>query len=270
MLGFDTATAATAVALQVPGAPARELRDDPEPGAHPGHATRLLELAGELLGAGGVRWGQLDRIAAGVGPGTFTGLRVGIATARGLAQALDAQLVGVSSLAALADVALAGRAPDTGAAVPAAAAPGAPGVSRVLAVIDARRGEVFAAAYERGADGRPAALATARAVAPDAVAEVLGADPPGRPKVAAEPDALRGLLAVGDGAVRYRAELQAAGAVVPPDGAPEHLIRAAAICALGAGAAAGERHQVAPEYLRRPDAELAFEAAGLGEPHPGR
>jgi tRNA threonylcarbamoyladenosine biosynthesis protein TsaB len=233
VLGLDTATTATAVALRAGGKAAGELRDDPAPGAHPGHATRLLALAAELLASAGVRWGEVNRIAAGVGPGAFTGLRVGLATARGLAQALDAELVGVSSLAALAAGALGGEAQ-----VP----------ERVLAVIDARRGEVFAAAYSRGPGGWPVAQETPRAVAPFALARLAG---------------VAGLAAVGDGAVRYRGELEAGGVTVAPDDSPLHLIRAAAICERGAAVAPpAARHEVVPDYLRRPDAELALEGTG--------
>ena len=96
ILGIDTATPSTAVALWSPEG-AVERRDDPPPGARPSHASRLLELVEEV-----VDWDAVERIAVGVGPGGFTGLRIGIATARALAQARDLPLVGVSSLAALA------------------------------------------------------------------------------------------------------------------------------------------------------------------------
>ena len=57
-----------------------EVRDDPAPGARPAHAGRLLAAAEEALAAAGVAWEQVDRLAVGVGPGSFTGLRIGIAT----------------------------------------------------------------------------------------------------------------------------------------------------------------------------------------------
>jgi len=89
---------------------------------------RLTVWTGENL----PKWRQLERVAVGLGPGRFTGLRVGVATARGLAQSLSIELAGVSSLHALAAGAL---------------RTGSSRHERVLAVIDALRGEVFAAAY---------------------------------------------------------------------------------------------------------------------------
>ena len=134
ILGFDTATRATAVALFAPDGLALEARDDPPPGERPRHTTRLLPLIVELLDAAGLGWDDLERVAVGVGPGTFTGLRIGIATARGLAVARGLPLVGVSTLESLAlggiDAVTQGR---IGADVDA-----------VAAVLDARRGEVFA------------------------------------------------------------------------------------------------------------------------------
>src|SRR5260370_1944182 len=137
VLGFDTATSATAVGLRLGDASTLERRDDPGEGEHPGHATRLLPFAAELLARAGLEWDAVDRIAVGTGPGRFTGLRVGVATARGLAQSLPPELVAVSSLLALARGA-------------AWAYPDRP----LLAVIDARRGEGFAAADAAGAHDR--------------------------------------------------------------------------------------------------------------------
>jgi len=137
VLGFDTSTRATSVALMLDDDEMLRARDDPGPGEHPGHATRLLAMAGGLLATAGISWPALERIAVGLGPGSFTGLRVGVATARGLAQSLAADLVGVSSSLALAKAALEKPAGERDAL----------GDGRVLAVIDARRGEVFAGAY---------------------------------------------------------------------------------------------------------------------------
>ncbi len=244
VLGFDTATSATAVGLRLGDGRTLEARDDPPPGAHPGHATRLLELAAGLLGRAGIGWGELDRLGVGVGPGTFTGLRVGVATARGLAQSLELELTAVSSLRALAHAALTGGGPSGGG--PSGGGPS----GGVLAVIDARRGEVFAAAYtEAGKE-----LLEPRALAPALLGELLAEAGPGP------------WLAVGDGALRYREELTAAAALVPDPDSPLHRLSGAAICALAAaGAPAGALEQVLPDYRRRPDAELALAAAATGE-----
>ena len=183
-----------------------------------------------------------------MGPGTFTGLRVGVATARGLAQSLSIELVGVSSLHAR--CALGARRALT--SDRAAAAPNA-----VLAVIDARRGEVFAAAYERRRGGHAARAGARRG------AGARGARARAAQAGAPAPSGPRRWLAVGDGAVRYRELLERAGlrgargalAAAPASGG-------AAICELGVArrrpAASGRS---LPDYRRRPDAELALEGA---------
>jgi tRNA threonylcarbamoyladenosine biosynthesis protein TsaB len=242
VLGLDTATAATAVALRLDDGRTTQLRDDPSPGEHPGHATRLLAMAHELLTSSGVAWSDVQRIAVGTGPGTFTGLRVGIATARSLAQSLATELVGVSSLEALAAAALA----------PNAQPPDAPAADTVLAVIDARRGEVFAAAYELAAE-RPRELTAPAAVAPERLGELL-AQVPAR-------QGARRWLAVGDGAVRYREHLRLAAVASPLESSPLQRVSAGAICELGSRAApARSWEDIVPDYRRRPDAELALDA----------
>lgn len=240
VLGFDTATASTVVALRLADASITEARDDPRAGEHPGHATKLLDMAAQLLSAAGVSWGEVQRVAVGVGPGTFTGLRVGVATARGLAQSLSVELVGISSLQALAAVALA-DAPQT-----------------VLAVIDARRGEVFAAAYRRGPDGVPVELTEPRALAPQDIASLTL-------EAGHDREELCGWLAVGDGAIRFRTQLEGAAIPTPPDASALHLLSAAAICRLGVHVQpAPSLQEIVPDYRRRPDAELALETAAQG------
>lgn len=219
MIGFDTATPATAVALLRGDGRTFEARDDPAPGERPRHAGVLLELIERVLADGGSGWDEVERIAVGTGPGSFTGLRIGVATARALAQARGVPVVGVSTLAALA----------------AGVAEALPEADPVLAVLDARRGEAFAAAWSSGqALGEPAALA------PEALAELAAG--------------LATPLAVGDGAVRFRSPLERAGAVIPGDDSPLHRVAARHICRLGARAPEDGRDAVLPDYVRAPDA----------------
>ena len=246
VLGLDTATASSAVALWGSDAGPLEARDDPPAGAHPGHATRLLEMARGLLEQAGIGWGEIDRIAVGLGPGTFTGLRVGVATARGLAQSLGAELVGVSSLQALAQGAFA-DATDRGEPL-----------DRVLAVIDARRGEVFAAAYERGSEGAPRELCAPVALAPELIDGLLA-------RVREQDDASGSVwLAVGDGVLRYPAALERARIAAPGQDSPLHRIAAGSICALALTAEPVADERLLPDYCRRPDAEVALEGAAAG------
>jgi tRNA threonylcarbamoyladenosine biosynthesis protein TsaB len=238
VLGLDSSTRATAVGLRLVDGSTLEVRDDPAAGEHPGHATRLLLMTAGLLEQAGVTWQALERIAVGRGPGRFTGLRVGVATARGLAQSLAVELVGVSTLEALAQAAIAGARAD-----------------RVLAVIDALRGEVFAAGFAATGEGQVCELAIAQPLAPEALGELL--------RGAAGSRAASGRwLAVGDGALRYRAQLEPA-AIVPEDSSPLHRVDARAICALGARAPAPAGYQeLVPDYRRAPDAEGARGAHG--------
>ena len=231
VLGFDTATSLTAVALRDLDDGANVcLRavadlaavDEPPAGGRPGHAQKLLALIQELLEQSGGGWEAVDRIAVGVGPGTFTGMRIGIATAQALAAASGAALVGVSTLESLERAALARL-----------AAP-----RPVLAVIDARRGEAFVA----GGGLSPSVLT------PEALSDAAGSFPthPGG-----------GVIAVGDGAVKFRALLERAGAEVPPDADPAHRVSARQHCELAVSLQASADGTLEPEYLRLPDAQIA-------------
>jgi len=257
VLGFDTATPSTAVALRLDDGVTLRGRDDPGPGERPGHTTRLLPLAHGLLAEAGVRFADVDLIAVGVGPGTFTGLRVGVASARGLAQSLGVELVGVSTPRVLAEAAL--RPP---------AAPRPPrGRMPVLAAIDARRGEAFLAAYAAAAERPDARLRDgADAIRAHELAAPQAVPPADFAGFVSAAGAGGGWLAVGDGATRFRAELQAVGVTVAPEDSPLHRVDAGILCDLAAaqarGAAPGDRPPaVLPDYCRRPDAELALEGA---------
>jgi tRNA threonylcarbamoyladenosine biosynthesis protein TsaB len=228
ILGLDTSTPSTAVAVWAPDGPAVECRDDPPAGERPGHASRLLVLVEAALAEAGASWDDVKRIAAGVGPGGFTGLRLGIATARALAQARDLPLVGVSSLEALAK----GARPLEPA--PLKGSDPLSGGDSVLAVIDARRSEVFAAGWRDGERWLDPV-----AIAPAALAARV------RP----------GTLAVGDGAVKFRVELERAGADVPADASPAHRVSALEVCRLGAAGDPADRDALLPDYRREPDAK---------------
>jgi tRNA threonylcarbamoyladenosine biosynthesis protein TsaB len=192
ILAFDTATDVATSALVWDGEVLGEFRSQPR---------TVLADVDALLRRGGVRDRQLEALVVGTGPGSFTGLRMGLAAARALAFALDVPLAGVSTLDALAE--------------------GAPGA---LPIIDARRREVFTLA-----GGRPVC--------------VPPADVPVEP----------GQACVGDGAVRYRALLEAAGAVVLPDGNDAHVPCARHHARLASDF--GPAEEVEPIYLRVPDAD---------------
>src|SRR5262245_3493361 len=101
VLGIDTATADAAVAVTTAGQVVEERSAGPEENGRPRHSQALLgEVEGAVERAGG--WGEIDLIGVGIGPGSYTGMRIGIATARGLAQSRGLPITGVSSLGALA------------------------------------------------------------------------------------------------------------------------------------------------------------------------
>ena len=137
VLGFDTSTAATAVCVErADGESFEYVPAVEELDGRPGHASELLPRVADLMEKAELGWADLDAIGVGVGPGAFTGLRIGVTTARSLALARELDLTPVSSLRALAE--------------------GIEGPLR-LPAIDARRGEVFGALYEDGEERLEAA-----------------------------------------------------------------------------------------------------------------
>lgn len=233
VVGFDTATDDTAVCAARGGEVLYESLLGLSEKGGPLHTTALLEeVEGAAAAAGG--WEAVDSIAVGLGPGSFTGLRVGIATARALGLSRGLSVTGACTLDAL------GRALGEHA-----------GGSSRLAVLDARRGEVFAALYAASGERLWGPLVCPPAGLAERVGELE--EPP---------------LGAGSGAVRFRQELAGRGVEVPDDADPVHRIAARHICAVAAAGFGGEGPgPVAPIYLRPPDAERwrerdTFQAAG--------
>jgi tRNA threonylcarbamoyladenosine biosynthesis protein TsaB len=206
------------------------------------HSERLMPLLDRMLQESGIEREAIGAIAVAAGPGSFTGLRIGLATARGLVQGLAVPAVPVSTLEALAE------------AVPT---PGA----LICPLLDARRSQVYTALYRRG-EKPPFALeilVEEEALSITALLEALGRyDQP--------------VIFLGEGLHSYGAELLK---VLPPNravitAAPFRLCRAALVALRG-------RHllrtnprasysELLPRYLRRPEAErLADERQGSGE-----
>jgi tRNA threonylcarbamoyladenosine biosynthesis protein TsaB len=150
LLALSTSTPRGSAALLRDGAPAAAaVYVDLQ-----GHAERLFEAIDEALAHAGLDRAALGVLACDVGPGSFTGVRVGVASAKGIALALGLPLIGVVSLAAMAAAAF-----SEGAAGPE---------DVVLAAIDAKKGEVFRAAYR--ASGEVVLVPETRPLAPEAFA----------------------------------------------------------------------------------------------------
>ena len=188
ILAFDTATDRATSALV----------DDGEVlGERVSRASTLLADVDALVRQAGAHPRDVTALAVGIGPGSFTGIRIGLAAARGLALALDLEAAGVTTLDAL-----------------------AAGASGAVAVIDAKRREVF--------------IAGPRALAP------------------AELEVEPGAVYVGDGALRYRELFEGAGGEVPADEDERHLPRARFHAALARDF--GPVDELEPLYVRLPDA----------------
>ncbi|MDQ2623506.1 MAG: tRNA (adenosine(37)-N6)-threonylcarbamoyltransferase complex dimerization subunit type 1 TsaB [Actinomycetota bacterium] len=232
-VGFDTATDDTVVAGLDGDRVVAERTIAPGDSGRPLHSQTLLQAAGEAADALG-GWGEVDRIAVGLGPGTFTGIRIGIATAGGLSLSTGVPAVGVSTLAALAMT----ISRESGADGP------------VMPVLDARRGEVFAGLYNHaGRELEPPFVGS-----PDDLAARI------REFAARLP---RPPLVGGPGAVRFAGELDRAGIDTPGLATTPHRLSGRAICELGAGAARSQPGKpLEPIYLRVPDAQLWLQRDG--------
>ncbi len=240
---LDTATLTLSCALVDvgPGAPPRVRRERVETtgakasaGAVGGHSARLPAALVELLAAEGLGLADVEGFAIGLGPGSFTGLRIGLATWKGLAYATRRPIAGASSLAAMALAAAADAAPGT----------------VVVPLLDARKGEVYAGFYRIQPDGRVEAVAPEVALPPEALAA----------RVAGLP----GASAFGEGLAAYAAALEGVPRLPTAVAAPP----AFAVAGLAAAALARPFDPQAlfalePHYVRASEAEVKF-PKGLG------
>jgi tRNA threonylcarbamoyladenosine biosynthesis protein TsaB len=230
IVAIETATETVGVAVRTEGGVQAEF----SLAGRRRHVESLVPALEHLLAQVGLDVGQVGAVAVDLGPGLFTGLRVGVSTAKGLAQSLGIGIVGLSSLDVL---------------IGAAAGLGHRGL--VLSVVDARRGEVFAALREVGsADGVATEVFAPSLFPPQDLASILST--------------LGGVpvLAVGDGAQRYADVLDAVpgvscvmGALSAPP-APTLLIMALEL--LSAGLTPVPAQDVVPLYMREADARSNF------------
>lgn len=228
ILSLDTSTRAGSAAV---------LRDDTVLAVAGGDASRTHgeRLPAELeavLRAAGVSLPDIDLLAVALGPGGFTGLRIGLAAMQGIAMVTGRPVVGVSALEALAVAAFRSLHVDH---------------ARIAAWMDASRGEVFAAAYEAtGAPGAVPTLTTLCEPEADAPAAVWSRWQP----LMATPWTF-----TGDGAARYPEVLIGMPLVPPPSLAP-------AVAQLGRrqlGHGGHAPHDLQPLYVRRPDVERSLQ-----------
>ena len=215
LLALDTAGPNCAVALARDGDGAHLLAARQERIGR-GHAERLPVMVADVLAEAGVAHADLDRVAVTTGPGSFTGVRIGIAFARGLGLALDVPVVGVGSLHAL-------MRPLTGAREGTA-----------IAALDAKRGEVFVLARDLGSG---ADLIEAEALSIDDLAQRLAH--------ASDP-----IVATGAGAPLLAAQLGEARVDIVAEAEAPDIADVAAL-AMDDGAARPPK----PLYARAPDAK---------------
>jgi tRNA threonylcarbamoyladenosine biosynthesis protein TsaB len=234
LLAIETATSAQSVALFEEDRLLAEISYEAK--AHKGGL--LLPAVDRLLKQAGLAAKDLGAVAVSVGPGSFTGLRVGLATAKGLALGTGAMLVGVPTLEVLAE----------GYAVPDVT---------ICALLDARRGEVFMALFRRK-ETRLERLSPDAVLTPEVVKSVLArAESP--------------VHLIGDGAVRYRERFEAMlGDRVCMTETGLRTVPSAAVTGLvGLRQLAGGKRPgavVEPVYLRKAEAEVNWEKGLLKSP----
>jgi tRNA threonylcarbamoyladenosine biosynthesis protein TsaB len=223
VIGFDAATDDTVVAAAADGEACFDRRVGPAADGRPQHSRALLAGIADAAGSLG-GWQRVDLIVVGLGPGTFTGLRIAVATASGLSISTGVPAVGVPTLEAMAH----SMADATVSVVP---------------VLDARRGEVFIAAW--GRDGAP--LFGPSALPPSHAIELIRSLP-GPVRVG------------GPGAVRFRDLFADAGIRIEDPESEQGRLSGVVICDIGATAPSPDpQESLEPIYIREPDAKLWLE-----------
>lgn len=231
VLGFDTATEVTTIAL----ASENKVLADLALVSEKTQMERLMPLIDMILDQAGVKLSKLDGIAVGLGPGLFTSLRIGVTTAKTLAQALDVPIVSIPTL----DVLAYSFAHST---------------SFVCSVIDAKRGEVFTSLYQ-ALEGDISEVWPPKVVSPQALTQELS--PLERP-----------VILVGNGAWAYQALLREK---LPQGAEVASAIfvypRASNLISLAfprfISGEVDDANKLAPIYLRKSDAEIAHERKKL-------
>ncbi|MBC2743072.1 MAG: tRNA (adenosine(37)-N6)-threonylcarbamoyltransferase complex dimerization subunit type 1 TsaB [Desulfosarcina sp.] len=188
------------------------------------HSRHLLSIIHRILKGSGCEPANIGGIAVTRGPGTFTGLRIGISTVKGLAAAIQAPVVGVSSLSALAFPLSLLDCP-------------------VVAMIDARRGEVYHARYHSGI-GAPEPATPVSVCAPETAAAALPED----------------AILVGSGAVLYREVFESRCPGIRFADSTQHVIRAASVGMLAMTRFSQQNSDsidaLIPEYIRKAEAQI--------------
>ncbi len=234
VLALETVTPAGSLALWRADVVVGQIGDTSTP-----HAARLPMVLVDYLAANGLSLGDVDRLAVVCGPGSFTGVRIGMACVQGLAVTRGLEVAAVSTLDAIAE----GWRARTADARP----------QTVVACLDGMRGEVFTAAFVW--DGH--------------VMRVVGeasVGVPGPGVVETLDRSANRVSVVGNGAVRYADVWRAAGADDVVD-ALEPLAVSAARLAAGSAWPVASPHALRPVYVRRPDVELARERRAAQGPH---
>ena len=225
ILAIDTATPTCSIALT----DGEILRAEVTVKEGRSHSRHIMGLIEQVFDSAGLTLDDVDGFAVSRGPGSFTGLRIGISTAKGLVHALKKPLVGISSLLVLATQAKAGR-------------------HLICSMLDARKKEVYYAFY-RSEDGVPTIQGGEGVLSPEKI--VGSIDGP--------------CMFIGAGALAYRSLIEDSlgrSALFPPDG--HHVIRASTLAWIAkerfAGGSADEAERFVPTYVREPDAVLSRKA----------